>query len=179
MKTNIFKPKEVWKKIKSFHNYQVSNYGNIRRKLKTNSFHYLKPQISNFGYNIIGLRKNNKFYHIFVHRIVLSVFSNSGKITYKNRLQVNHKDGNKLNNHISNLEWVTSSENRKHALNLGLAKITVGEQCSWSKLTNKSVKKLRKIYSKGNISMKKLGEKFGITNETVHGIIHKRYWSHI
>jgi len=68
------------------------------------------------GYLIVNLWKNNKGSGFYVHRLVAQAFIPNNE----NKPEVNHIDGNKRNNHISNLEWVTSKENTQHAINTGL-----------------------------------------------------------
>jgi hypothetical protein len=169
--------KEIWKKIKKYPNYMVSNYGRIKREPPyfISLSGLIKPQLTNNGRFRVPLCKNNKFKKFLVSRLVAQAFLPN----LQNLPEVNHIDGNPKNNKVSNLEWCTRSYNMLHAFKIGLHSMPKGEKCAWSKLTNKSVLKIRKIYSQGNISMKKLGTMFGITNETVHGIIHKKYWSHI
>ena len=73
----------------------------------------------------------------FVHRLVAEKYIPNPE----NKPQVNHKDGNKLNNHVDNLEWMTNLENRKHALDNRLH--LQGEDCPWSKLTSSDVSFIR------------------------------------
>lgn len=79
----------------------------------------LKPFLRR-GYPTVHLSKNGKYKNIFVHRIVAQeLVSNPDPI---NKRFINHKDGNKLNYHPSNLEWCTSSENTRHGYQTGLIK---------------------------------------------------------
>ena len=100
---------EKWKDIPNFNGlYQVSNNGNIKRAKDEYIF---KKNKNSRGYRIITLTKDKKEYSLSVHRLVAEAF-----IPNPNNLpQINHKDGNKLNNKIENLEWCTQSENMKHA----------------------------------------------------------------
>ena len=121
--------KELWRNIPRFRGYSISSLGRIRRKLKTGRFHYLIPQKEpNTGYWRIGLTKGGKQQQLSLHKIVLICFSTESVCTLAHhlRLTVNHKDGNKDNNKISNLEWMTQSENNCHAIKLGLRKILRG-----------------------------------------------------
>lgn len=169
--------KEIWKSIIDYPNYEISNFGRVKR---TPSYFrslsgILIPQLSNNGRFRVPLCKNGKYKKFLIHRLVAIAF-----IPNINKLpEVNHIDGNPKNNIVSNLEWCTRSENMLHAFSTGLHHMTKGEECSWSKLNNEKVLEIRKTYAHGGISMKKLGKLFGITAEVVHGIIHKRYWSHI
>lgn len=95
--------------------YEISNQGQVislyfgKRKI-------LKPGIMNSGYYFIPLRKAKKAKNFSVHRLVALHFISNSDYT----LEVNHKDGNKLNNHASNLEWVTRSQNVQHSYDNGL-----------------------------------------------------------
>lgn len=99
---------EIWKTIKGYEDYQVSNYGRIKRNEKI-----LKPILSRNGYLHIFLYSKGKSKQFLVHRVVANTF-----IENKNNLkEINHKDGNKQNNIIDNLEWCTRKENVHHFLN--------------------------------------------------------------
>ena len=116
---------EVWRDIKGFEGlYQVSNSG----KVKSLNFHRenreceLKSKVTKDGYYETALSKNGKYKYIRTHRLVAMAFCENPN----NKNEVNHIDGNKLNNRADNLEWVTSSENQKHAYKLGLQKVSGG-----------------------------------------------------
>lgn len=114
-------PLEEWKDIKGFEGwYQVSNLGNVRRIAPVNGSprcRNLKPWINTRGYSHITLNVHCKKTVFRLHRLVAEHF-----IGKPNELQtdVNHIDGNKQNNAVSNLEWCTRSENMKHAIKTGL-----------------------------------------------------------
>lgn len=94
--------------------YQVSNMGKIK-SLKRNIV--MKQFKDNLGYLCINLQtKQHKKKKYRIHRIVAKTFL----LNFSNLPQVNHIDGNKLNNHIDNLEWCTASENMQHAWGNGL-----------------------------------------------------------
>lgn len=115
---------EKWKTIEG--QYEVSNCGNIRRnrppikysKRITPDIKQIKGSITTSGYRVfaIWVGKSRKTY--CVHKAVGILFIPNPE----NKKEVNHKDGNKLNNHISNLEWATPSENIQHAVRIGLIK---------------------------------------------------------
>lgn len=100
---------EQWKKIKDYENYSVSNFGNVKNDI-TNKKIYLNDKGGN--YLTVNLSKNGKIKRFYVHRLVAQSFIENKD----NKLEVNHKDGNKHNNYYTNLEWVTRSENMVHAL---------------------------------------------------------------
>lgn len=98
---------EKWKTIKSFENYEVSDHGNVRN---TNTGEQLKTPLNSWGYPSVTLCDENGRKNKTVHRLVAEAFI--PKI--HKLLEVNHKDEDKTNNHVSNLEWVTKKENMNH-----------------------------------------------------------------
>lgn len=100
---------EIWKDIKDYEGlYQVSNLGNVKRKKDNYVF---KKSKNSSGYRVVTLTKNKIEKSVSVHRLVANAFIPNPK----NKSQINHIDGNKMNNIIDNLEWCTASENMEHA----------------------------------------------------------------
>lgn len=109
---------EIWKDVKGFEGlYQVSNLGRVksydfyRNGNKLYKGKILKGHINNVGYLCFDLYKDKKRKNLKCHRLVAENFIECED----KELWINHKDGNKLNNHFSNLEWVTPKENSIHA----------------------------------------------------------------
>lgn len=98
---------ESFRSIKDFPTYMISNHGRVINN-KTNRV--LKSCIGKYGYSQISLNKNNKGYSQYLHRLVAEAFIPNPE----NKPEVNHKDGNKLNNNDWNLEWSTRKDNIKH-----------------------------------------------------------------
>lgn len=133
---------QEWKDIEGFEGlYQVSNLGNIksleRTVIRKNGRPYFAKEKEcrchpdGSGYLMAFLSKDGKLSRFKVHRLVASAFiPNLG-----NKPQVNHKDGNKKNNSVENLEWVTNSENIAHAYRNGL------KHCNIKKIREKAMKK--------------------------------------
>ena len=109
-----------WRPIEGYEGlYEVSNLGQVR-SFYTGEAKVLKPSIDKDGYLKAGLSKDGKMYLKSIHRLVASAFiPNIG-----DKPQVNHIDGDKTNNTVDNLEWVTSKENIQHAWNTGLSRMT-------------------------------------------------------
>lgn len=103
---------QIWKVIKDYPMYSVSNLGSIKNN-KTGRI--LKQLNDNRGYLQVRLYNNGKAKTYKVHKIVFETFK--GKIT--NKMVINHKDGNKYNNSLKNLEGVTQQYNVLHAINKG------------------------------------------------------------
>lgn len=102
---------EIWKVIDSHPNYEVSNLGRVRT-IKTGLIRKPVKGTTCKDYWLMMLWKDNKQSTHLVHRLVAKAFIPNPD----NKPEVNHKDSNRENNIVTNLEWVTSSENKKHAL---------------------------------------------------------------
>lgn len=108
---------EIWLPIKDYEDrYEISNLGNVR-SFYGNKFHKrsdistpLRLWKHSGGYLCVTLKKGGKKKNLYVHRLVGSAFITN----YDNKLEINHKNGNKQNNEYSNLEWATRSENLLH-----------------------------------------------------------------
>lgn len=165
---------EEWRTVVNVTNdYQVSNLGRIK---SMNFNHTKKPRImkqrkDKDGYLLVTLF-NNCPTSMKVHRLVAMAFISNPE----NKPQVNHIDGNKLNNCLKNLEWNTSKENVNHAVNNGL-KIIHGEFNPKSVLKEKEVLEIRAIGKK--ISNAKLSKTYGVCTTTISAIKLNKTWKHI
>ena len=102
---------EIWKDIEGYEGiYQVSNLGRTKRLYKNDKEKILKPFSNKDGYLIVNLCKEGKVKSRSVHRLVAQAFIPNPE----NKPEVNHKDENKSNNKVENLEWVTSKENNNY-----------------------------------------------------------------
>lgn len=156
-----------WVNFNSF--IEVSNNGEIKSHGKL-----IKGEICKAGYRRIHVSHNGTQYKFLVHRLVAMAF-----IPNPDNLPcVNHKDGNKLNNNVDNLEWVTHSENQKHAYRTGL-KSANGIKNGHHKLTEKEVETIRALYVKGKHSENNsygLAKKYGVCPKTILQIINGVTW---
>jgi hypothetical protein len=137
---------EIWKDIPGYEGlYQVSNLGRVKslpRQLGArfrNNDYFLKPYIDKAGYYRFSLMKDNKFKHFCLHRLVAICFISNPE----NKKTVNHEDGDKSNNTIGNLSWMTMKENNIHAYNNGLKLRCDGH--GMAKLTNNDVLEIREL----------------------------------
>ena len=154
--------KEIWKDIKGFEgHYQVSDKGRVR-SLKYGKERILKPERTHNGYLRVGLLKNRNRKMFMVHRLVGQAFLSNPH----NLPQINHKDEDKTNNRVENLEWCDG----KYNMNYGTRTQRVTEKVSKTVLqytkTGEFVKEWKSThdiernlgYSKGNISSCCLGK---------------------
>ncbi len=151
--------KEEWRDIEGLEDwYEISNLGRVKsidhRKI-------LKTNVNNKGYETITFTFQNKTIHKLIHRLVAQAFiPNPKKLP-----QVNHIDGNKLNNNVKNLEWCTGSENMKHAFRTGLRKNAKG-------IESVLAKEVEQYDSEGNFlkrygSIREASRKIDITNQAI------------
>lgn len=155
---------EQWKIVEGFEKYEISNYGRVRnfitkkeKKCNLNNQGYLQTQLSNNG-----IRKNFR-----INRLVAITF-----IPNKNNYtQVNHIDGNKLNNRVDNLEWCLPKDNIRHAIDNKLRDMN-GSSNPNSKLSLEDV-----IYIKSSsLSSTELAEMFNVSRQNIHYIRKNKTW---
>ena len=110
----------MWKDVGGYEGvYQIDETGQVKR---VDSGRVLKVAVGKNGYPVVSLWKNNKGQMKYIHRMLGEAFlPNDDPL---NKTTINHIDGNKTNNDLSNLEWATPSENLKHAYDTGLKVVT-------------------------------------------------------
>jgi hypothetical protein len=174
MENDYFIPDiEIWKDIKGYEKYyEISNLGNVRRKS-----YLLSTNKTYDGYQAITLCANKTQKTKTIHRLVAETFIEN----IENKPQVNHIDGNKSNNKLENLEWMTSSENVKHALKLGLKDKNWqdGEKNINSKLTEKQVLLIKEKLKNNKISVVYREYADIISYNTIYAIKTGRLWKNI
>ena len=167
--------KEIWRKIKGREDYEVSNHGQVRSlKYGVRRILVTNKRLAK-GYPSVSLCENGEIKECRVHRLVAEAFI--PKIDDKP--DVNHKDGDRTNNYIGNLEWINKKENYKHAVQR-LGKDNKGEKNSQAKLNEKQVRVIRHILNIPNhLPQWKIAEIFKITQTTVSEIATGKIWKHI
>lgn len=119
-------------------------------------------------YRSIYLYHNSKQSIFKLHRLVAKYFiPNNDPI---NKTQVNHIDGNKNNNSISNLEWVTPKDNMKHALKSGLLQTTYNEE---------TIHEACKLMEENKLSQMEIARRVNMTKQSLNDLRHYRTWPHI
>ena len=159
-------PGEQWRDIKDFEGYyQVSNRGIVK------SFHkgkvtILKQQVTK-GYLRVELQCPGKKRKVDVHILVAEVFL----LNPENKPEVNHEDGVKSNNCVENLKWSAPSENRRHAVKMGLQRS--GCDRPGATLTLEQVRELRRNYKAHDkkFGKKAFAKKFGVSESTIYKVL--------
>lgn len=145
--------------------YEIDREGNVYSIATTRSRRkgLIKPQDNGIGYHRVNLfDTNGKAKKYYIHRLVAETFI----LNPNNLPEVNHKDGNKQNNSVNNLEWYTSSENQKHAYKNGL-------QVHSCKLTKTQVENIRSEYvpKSKEFGTVALAEKYDVCQSTIYKIV--------
>ena len=167
---------EEWRPVVGFEGiYEVSKLGMVRRVAPTRGSRagfIRKTVIDGKGYPAMLLRKpRHKSKWMRVHRMLALAFIPNPD----NKPQVNHKDGNRRNNALSNLEWVTNRENCIHAATVTLSHC--GSRNTSSKINEASVLEIFRLRSIG-LTQESIGTKVGLHRRTVSGILQRRWWRH-
>ena len=181
--------REIYKDIIGYENiYQISNLGNVKvlerswrcgnnyNVIKHHKEYILKTKITSKGYAAVKLCKDGKRSWPLVHRLIAQAF-----ISNPNNLpDVNHRNGIKKDNSISNLEWITNLDNIKHASLNGL--LPRGESMYCSKITESQALRIKYIYNymkpkKGYWSS--VEKNLGISRTSLENIKYGKNWKHI
>jgi hypothetical protein len=175
---------EEWRYIPGYENYQITVDGRIRlapdacpRKRSSAGFTPLMPgqfvkQHLAGGYWRVNVRgADGKYASRTVHRLLMLTYSPPTSPG----LQINHIDGNKQNNSLDNLEWVTHRQNLDHAWVTGLRKRPRRDI-----LSAEDVRKIRATYVKGRSpSLRDIGAIYGVTPHAIHRVVRNKNWKHV
>jgi len=151
--------------------YSISSFGETKN-LRTG--YVLKGRPTRCGYLIVTLQNEGLILAATVHTLVARAFLSNPE----NKQTVNHKNGDKSDNRLSNLEWATHSENAVHAFKLGLRKGRKGLKHHNTILSEDDVRLIRRL-GKSGLQQKQIAELFPVCRGTIQAIISRRNWSHI
>ena len=176
---------EQWIPVAEFDGaYEISSIGRLKscarpRKTKGGGIAYLPerikiPGVKREGYAFFSLYKEARYKVMYLHRLVAIAFIHNPL----NLPQVNHIDGNKLNNCASNLEWVSASDNCRHALETGLYTTAKGESAGNVTLTESDVLEIRRLAGSG-MMQKDIAAMYPVNRQTITKIVNRQRWRHI
>lgn len=168
---------EVWKDIKGYEGlYQISDSGKVKSLPKITGSRFRKESIilyantNRWGYSYVTLCVKNVMKSLTIHNLLAVHFIPNPL----NKKYVNHINGNKADNLLENLEWVTAKENVQHAIKIGLAG-SIGSTNPNSKLNEYQVIEIFKSPQRYGI----LASIFGISKSQIVDIKRGRRWSHL
>ncbi len=159
--------------------YAVSNMGRVRRAvggMSTFAGRVLSPRVLRCGYLQVNLSRHGTVRkQECVHVLVAEAFLGPRPAG----MQVNHKNGIKTDARLENLEYVTRSENMKHALSMGLIAPRKGERQAMAKLTEDKVREIRVLRATTRMSQRAIGDRFGVCGTVVCRILSGALWGHV
>lgn len=168
---------EIWKDVIDFEGtYQVSNFGRVKRIIDSRgnsreTIMYRFIDVIGYPKVLLTTKETGKRKAYTVHRLLAKAFI----LNPENKPQINHKDSNRANCHIDNLEWVTNSENQLHAFKAGTQVVLKGQDNGAAKLTEEQA---IEIFN-SPASKYSLAKKYSITRRIVRLIKEKKRWKHI
>lgn len=179
---------EEWKDVEGFPNYMISDEGRLYAKTHSTVFKdgrkrefqgkIIKICKTKNGYGIARLSNNGVKSGKYIHRLVATHFLENPL----DKKEINHKDGDKSNNRLTNLEWCTSKENKKHGWENDLYKPhnnMKGVNHGNHKLTEKEVLSIRKFYDNHQKSLKELSVLFNTPHSTIQKIVYRKTWKYL
>lgn len=159
------------KPIKDFPKYFISPVGDVF-STKWGKFKKLKQTTHRQGYKVVSLGSPRKT--LRVHRLVAEAYL----LNPENKPEVNHKNGDKSDPHVRNLEWTTKSENIKHGYDNGLYPDKSGEGNGRAILDETKVREIKRML-RTEKSCTKVGRKFGVSDAVIRHIKNGTTWSHV
>lgn len=175
---------EEWREVFDG-DYAVSNLGRVKRLTGYSAGCFLKPETTNAGYRRVVCCVNNKRLKRSVHALVAMAFIGERP----DGLQINHIDGDKKNNRVANLEYVTMSENMRHSYRVCGRKTqpcvplmpghSQGVKNPSAKLTEDQVREIRRRGDAKNESRRQIARSIGIGASVVTLIVNRKIWKHL
>jgi len=162
--------REVWKGIRGYPDYMISDKGRVLSSHK-GIVRLLKP-LPRGDYFVACLYDGKTSYRHSIHTLVIEAFGSP----HCTGMYVNHKNGNKTDNRFSNLEWVTASENQKHACRMGLK--ATGTRHHSAKLTEPQVLNIRSLFERGH-KQAEIARMYSVSTSVIWSIVHNRTWTYI
>lgn len=156
--------------MKIYKGYKICSDGRIYNKdgsLK-------KLHKNNNGYYLVDIYENSVRKKWLLHRLIATLFIPNPQ---KEKV-VNHIDGNKLNNHYSNLEWTNHSQNNKHAYKIGLKKPLSNPKFN-IRLSISDVKEIKTLLRFGNANQAEIGRRFGVSRNVINNIKTEKTWGEV
>lgn len=172
---------ETWKPVVGYEGlYDVSDLGRVQTfkvgagcSVKNYGL-IMSSRKNKWGYLYVNLRDNlNMRQTLVIHQLVMAAFVGPCPVGY----EIDHKKGIKTDNRLSELEYVTKSENCKRAYALGLRSSPKGEDCNFTKLTENEVRQIPELLK--TYSQRQIARIFGVTQSAISAIVCGKSWFHL
>jgi hypothetical protein len=148
--------------------YEISKEGYV--------YSYLRGKILRFRFDGCGYRRVSlKGKDQSIHRLVAKTYLE----TFKDDLEVNHIDGNRLNNNVINLEMIIHKENMRHTFKLGLVNYRKGEKSYLSKITENDVIQIQQLWKDTNLTQAEIANKFDCKRSNICEIVRGKSWKYL
>lgn len=167
---------EEWRPYPGDANYLVSNQGRVKhlsyvtthgRAIKERT---IAGSLHKDGYIFVSMvRGNSEYKQVPKHRLVAETWIDNPE----NKPEVNHKDGNKMNNAVENLEWATRSENQLHAIQHNLQPIQTATYKG--KLSREEREQILNRYAVEDVSVRELAQEYKVSHTTIYSLLHNKY----
>lgn len=161
---------EEWRTVLACNKYLVSNFGRM-----IGPYGPMKPSRNNEGYAHVGICIDGVVHKHKVHRLVAEAFIPP----IEGKPFVNHKNGVKDDNHVENLEWCTFTENVIHGYRVLGRTDKEGESNPISKLTDDSVRLIRRLSSEGHYTQTRLAGMFNVSIVCIGLVVNRKRWAHV
>lgn len=166
---------QVFVEIDDYPGYLIGDHGDV---ISLDYRHTGKPSklassLDSCGYPTVHLYSGGDDTARCIHRAVGEAFIANPE----NKPEINHLDGNKENNHVDNLEWVTSAQNNSHAGESDL--MAKGEDHPHAKLSEEQVLEIRRLYAETDATQYDLADRFGMSKAQIGSIVRGEKWSHV
>lgn len=161
-----------WRDIPGLSNYIVSDHGDVirARGKRARPTCNLRPILNSAGYLTVLICEGGEQKKMFIHRLVALAFLGEPP---SSKHQIAHNDGNRKNNHVSNLRWATAKENMSDTLNHGTH--SRGSRCGTAKLTENDVFNIRQMLVMGR-SQDEIAREYGMSQQAISNIATGKSW---
>lgn len=172
---------EEWRDVPDWPEYQVSNLGRVKRVLPSQNGRAVvggirQPITLSSGYLAVTLSTKGRGRRLVpIHRLVALAFLGNPPVR---EMEVNHIDANRGNPRLDNLEWVTRSDNHRHAYRVGYANAK-GQANGYSKLTDEAVINIRSLARPDRTNFPDLAILFNVSAATIYDVVSGRTWRHL
>ena len=171
IETLPFTTEDAWRPVPSFEgHYEVSTSGQVR-SVKFGKQKLMRPTLDTDSYRGVCLCKQGTIIRRKVAKLVALAFIPNPE----NLPVINHKNGNKTDDNVGNLEWCSVKHNTRHAMRLGLLNCR-GEQNPGAKLTAMQVDRIRTLYADGDHTQRQLGKLFEVSQRAIGRIVNRTHW---